>query len=168
MRSRTLKLVLAAVLTSVMSTGCMLSRAVDRAFVGMTVKRPANVDRKVTGIFLLPLTFAIDVATFPIQAILVAILGDNFPFNDPPSALDMTGMTSLEGNPQFEKLDPATKQTAVAELDALVKSGQLDANSALALTEDGHWVVVRVTDEARQQLIARAAQTPATQQVCAR
>lgn len=167
MRSRTLKLVVAAVLTSVMSTGCMLSRAVDRAFVGMTVKRPAHVDRKVTGIFLLPLTFAVDIATFPIQAILVAILGDNFPFNDPPSALD-GGLGALQGNPQFDKLDPAAKETAVAELDALVKSGQLDANSALALTEDGHWVVVRVTEEARQQLIARSAQPANEALVCER
>lgn len=163
-----LKLVVAAVLTAVLSTGCMLSRAVDRAFVGMSVKRPAHNDRKVTGIFLLPITFAIDLATFPIQAILVAILGDNFPFNDPPSALDGSGMASLQGNPQFEKLEPAAQQTAIAELDALVKSGQLDANSALALTEDGHWVVVRVTDEARQQLIARTATAPNASQVCAR
>ena len=30
----------------------------------------------------LPFTFVIDVATFPIQALLVVILGDNFPFTD--------------------------------------------------------------------------------------
>ncbi len=58
---------LVVVMLGVFSTGCMMSRLVDRAFLGITVRRPSFADRKTTGIFLLPLTFAIDIVTFPIK-----------------------------------------------------------------------------------------------------
>lgn len=152
MRRSLLPKLVAVSLTAALVSGCMLSRAVDRAFVGMTVRKPTYVDRKTTGAFLLPLTFAIDVATFPIQLILVAILGDNFPFTEPPDALAQV----VASRDDFKKLSPAQQSTAIAELDALVRSGRLNANTALGLTEDGHWVVVELNDEQRQQLIVRA------------
>jgi hypothetical protein len=132
----------------------MLSRAVDRAFVGMTVKRPAYSARKVTGLFLLPLTFAVDVATFPIQAILVVILGDNFPFKEEAT---LSNTVALNENARFQQLTPEQQATARLELDALMRSGQVSPSTALALTEDGHWVLVAVDFEARHQLLARAA-----------
>ncbi len=167
MTSRMMRVVALGVATMMFSTGCMLSRVVDRAFLGITVQRPTYADRKTTGIFLLPLTFVVDVATFPIQALLVVILGDNFPFTDPPNALEQ--MYALEQNPRFQQLGEPERAVALAELKQLHQDGKLTANTALALGEDGHWTVVELTAEARQQLIARAQQPAAAAQlVCAR
>jgi len=142
-----------AIATSLLTTGCMLSRLVDRAFLGITVRRPTYNDRKTTGIFLLPLTFAIDVATFPLQALLVVILGDNFPFPETSTMVQI----ALNDSPQFQKLSPERKALAQRELEQLIQSGQVTKDTAVALGEDGHWTVVAVTPEARAQLLARAA-----------
>jgi len=154
MKSRLFRLITVAVAAAVLFEGCMLSRLVDRAFLGITVRRPAYAQRKTTGIFLLPLTFVVDAATFPIQALLVVILGDNFPFTDPPDALST--MYAIEDHPQFKKLGEPEKAIARVELEDIIKSGELTPNSALALNGDGHWTVVELSAEARQQLIARA------------
>ncbi len=146
-----------------LNSSCMLSRAVDRAFIGMTVKRPAYAARKVTGLFLLPLTFAVDVATFPIQAILVVILGDNFPFKEDPT---LANTMALQQNPLFQKLSPQRQVLARDELNALIRSGQVTTSTALALTEDGHWTLVQLEPEARLQLIARASEAQSTLAVC--
>lgn len=163
---RLLRVVALAVITAVASSGCMLSRAVDRAFLGLTVKRPSFEARKTTGIFLLPLTFAVDVATFPIQALLVVILGDNFPFKEQQAINQVYAMNQ---HPQLQKLSPERRAVAMAEFERLLTSGQLDRNTTLALTDEGEWVMVRVDDEARQQLLARAVAEPVTPEaVCAR
>jgi hypothetical protein len=128
-----------------------MSRLVDKAFLGISFKRPTYKDRKTTGIFLLPFTFALDVATFPIQALLVVILGDEFPFSD-----TQTAFTALAMSPQFEQLDADKQAVATAELETLILSGQVTSNTALALGEDGHWTLVTVSDEARNQLLVRA------------
>ena len=154
MKSRFRRRITVAVAAAVLFEGCMLARLVDRALLGITVRRPAYAQRKTTGIFLLPLTFALDAATFPIQALLVVILGDNFPFTDPPDALST--MYAIEDHPQFKKLGEPEKAIARAELEDLLKSNELTPNSALALNDDGHWTVVELSAEARQQLIARA------------
>ncbi len=148
-----LKLVALSVSVLLLDSGCMLSRAVDRAFVGMTVKRPAYASRKVTGLFLLPLTFAVDVATFPIQAILVVILGDNFPFKEEPT---LANVTALNTHPMFQKLGPAQQDTARAELIQLLQAQKVTASTALALDENGHWTLVPITAGERSELIARS------------
>ncbi|MDP3501975.1 MAG: hypothetical protein Q8S33_16680 [Myxococcales bacterium] len=150
---RLLRVIALAVATAVLSTGCMLSRAVDRAFLGLTVRRPSFDARKTTGIFLLPITFAIDIATFPIQALLVVILGDNFPFKDTEG---INQMYALNQHPQLQKLSPERRAIAMKEFERLIGSGQLDRNTTLALTDEGEWVMVKVGDEARQQMLARA------------
>ena len=123
-----------AVATAVFSTGCMLSRAVDRAFLGISVRRPSFDARKTTGIFLLPITFAIDIATFPIQALLVVILGDDFPFKD----IDVVNqMYALNQHPQMHKLSPERRAIAMKDFENLLRSGQLDRNTTLALTDEG-------------------------------
>jgi hypothetical protein len=161
------KIVALGVATMLFNTGCMLSRLVDRAFLGMTVNRPTYSDRKTTGLFLLPITFVVDVATFPIQALLAVILGDNFPFTDPPNALDR--MYALEQHPRFQQLGEAERAIALAEFKALLESGRLTPNTALALGEDGHWTLVELDAEGRQQLIARAQQPAAPETlVCER
>ncbi|PZR17603.1 MAG: hypothetical protein DI536_04625 [Archangium gephyra] len=154
MKSRMFRLIAISVATAVFSSGCMLSRLVDRAFLGITVRRPTYVDRKTTGVFLIPFTFVLDVATFPIQALLVVILGDNFPFTDPPDALE--AMYALEDHPQFKKLGEPEKVIARNEFQELLQSKKVNGNTALALGEDGHWTLVELSADARQQVIARA------------
>lgn len=162
---RLVRIIAVAVIASLFSTGCMLSRAVDRAFIGMSVRRPSFLDRKVTGIFLLPFTFAIDLATFPIQALLVVIAGDNFPFSD----TDTLNQVVAARDPMFDRLPEDKRALAAAELQQLLRSGALTANTALALGEDGHWSVVAITDEAHRQMLARAQQPQAPQPaVCVR
>jgi hypothetical protein len=159
---------LTLVTLAVFSSGCMLSRLVDRAFLGITVRRPAFVDRKTTGVFLLPFTFAVDAVTFPIQALLVVILGDNFPFNDPPDAIQNM-RASLEGNPRFKALGEPEQAIARAELEQLIIEKKINPNTALGLGEDGHWTVVELNADTRNQLIARASQPAAEETlVCER
>jgi hypothetical protein len=117
------------------------------------VRHPTYEAHKTTGIFLLPFTFAVDIVTFPIQALLVVILGDGFPYND---NLDQPSTITLRENPQFQRLSPEAQQLAINELDELRRSGRLTANTALGLGEDGHWMLVELNADAREQLIARA------------
>lgn len=154
MRSRLIRIVTLGVLIAFVTTGCMLTRGVDRAFFGMTVTSPKYQDRKVTGLILLPIAFALDVVTFPLQAVLVLIFGDNFPYKDYASVLN--------DNPQFQKLSSERKALALAEIEELLRSRAVSMNTALALCEDGHWVLVKINDEQRAQLLARAAATSET------
>jgi hypothetical protein len=149
--NRPLTRALAIALSVSLLPSCIVSRLVDRAFLGISVRRPQFPDRKTTGVFLLPLTFAVDVATFPIQALLVVILGDNFPFPRDESLYNVLVM-----NDDFQRLEPDVKARSLAELDALMRSGRVTAHTALALGSDGHWTVVVLDDEARAQLLARA------------
>lgn len=167
MKSRMFRILALAMATLIFNTGCMLSRLVDRSFLGMSVRRPAYADRKTTGVFLLPFTFVVDVATFPIQALLVVILGDNFPFTDPADGLN--AMQAMLDNPRFQQLGEQEQAIAAAELEQLILDKKVGPNTALALGEDGHWTVVELSADTRNQLIARAqsVQAPETL-VCAR
>lgn len=155
MKHRLIRLIALTIATALFTTGCMMSRLVDRAFLGITVRRPAFVDRKTTGVFLLPFTFVIDAATFPIQALLVVILGDQFPFNDPPDAIYNATLV-LEENPRYQQLGDSEKKIAKLELEQLILDKKLTPNTALGLGEDGHWTVVELSADTRNQLIARA------------
>lgn len=167
MKSRMFRTLAIAMATVLFSTGCMMSRLVDRAFIGITVRRPSYADRKTTGVFLLPFTFVVDVATFPIQALLIVILGDNFPFTEPVDAV--SGLSAALDTPRFHQLGEEQQRVAIAELQQLVRDGKVTANTALALGDDGHWTLVELTAEARSQLIARAQQPDAPRQlICER
>lgn len=167
MKSRLFKLLAVSMATVLFSTGCMMSRLVDRAFLGITVRRPTYIDRKTTGVFLIPFTFVIDVATFPIQALLVVILGDNFPFSEPADSLH--NLQTMRENPRFQQLGEKEQAVAMAGLQQLVEDGRLGPNTAIALNEDGTWTVVELSADTRNQLIARASQPEAAEQlVCIR
>jgi len=167
MKHRLFRTLALTMVTVLFSTGCMMSRLVDRAFLGITVRRPSYVDRKTTGVFLLPFTFVVDVATFPIQALLVVILGDNFPFTEATDSLQ--SMNAMLDNPRFKQLGDKEQAIARAELQQLILDKKLTPNTALGLGEDGHWTIVELTAEARNQLIARAQQPDAPEAlVCAR
>ena len=122
MKSRIFRTLAISMATVLFSTGCMMSRLVDRAFLGITVRRPTYVDRKTTGVFLLPFTFVLDVATFPIQALLVVILGDNFPWNDPVDSLGNVNASHL--------LDPLVTRRAPPE------PKRRKAHATLLVTDD--------------------------------
>jgi hypothetical protein len=161
-------------LLAVFSQSCILSRLTDRAFVGFHVKHPTYSDRKVTGLVLLPITFAIDAATFPIQVILLAIVGDDFILGKDTSQDDNYRpmphyVENLKTNPQFQRLTEQQQAVAIAEFEKLFTEGTLDPSAALGLTEDGHWVQVPLTDEARAQLLERAksAHAPQALALCA-
>ena len=160
---------LVSTLAVAMFSSCMLTRVVDRSFVGITKKTPFYKDRLTTGVFLMPFTFVVDIATFPIQALLVVIMGDNFPFGD--EAMDATRRVTLrerlESQPRYADLNDAQKATALEELTTLTGS-QLDPNVAFALLPDGHWQVVPLSADARQQLIVRASHVPAPLAMCVR
>ena len=158
------KLIALGVAASIFS-GCILSRAVDRAFLGVTVRRPQYKDRMTTGVFLLPFTFAVDVVTAPIQAILIVILGDQFPFNDTDA---LQSAVALNDNPQFKRLNDEQKAIAMTEFKQLMASSSLTPNTILALTEDGHWMLTEVSDEGRAQLLARVGQTQGTEVLVSR
>jgi hypothetical protein len=166
MKSRMFRSLAAGMSLAVVSSGCLMSRLVDRAFLGVTVRRPTFADRKATGMVLLPITFVIDVATFPIQALLVVILGDNFPFHDAPDALNQA-RTALD-SPTFRQLGQREQAIATAELEQLLQSQALTQNSALSLQEDGHWLVIELGSEAKQQLLARAASVQPATLICER
>jgi hypothetical protein len=148
------KIIAVSLALGIFASGCILSRAVDRAFIGATVKRPSSPDRLVTGIVLLPFTAAIDLVTFPIQAIIVAIVGDTFPFGKDQD-VTYTITSSLQGDPRFQTLGQQEQKIAMEELEQLIKSGQMRGNAA-ALGEDGHWVLVPMSEEAKNQALARA------------
>ena len=156
MKSRIFRTLAISMATVLFSTGCMMSRLVDRAFLGITVRRPTYIDRKTTGVFLLPFTFVLDVVTFPIQALLVVILGDNFPWNDPVDSL--MNVHAMLDTPAFHQLGEEQQAIARAELKQLVLDKKLTPNTALALGEDGHWTLVELSADTRNQLIARASQ----------
>lgn len=150
-------------------SGCMITRLVDRSFVGITKKSPAYKDRLTTGVFLMPFTFVIDVATFPIQALLVVIFGDTFPFGDEvnDATRRVTLRERLESQPRYADLTDAQKDLALAELDTLSQEKR-DPNVAYALLPDGHWQAVPLSADAREQILVRAAGLKQSVAMCQR
>jgi len=141
--------------TVLFSTGCMMSRLVDRAFLGITVRRPAYLDRKTTGVFLLPFTFVIDVAPSPSRRCWWSSWAT--------TSLERPGRHPAERarharHPAFHQLGEEQQAIAIAELKQLVLDKKLTPNTALALGEDGHWTLVELSADTRNQLIARAQQ----------
>jgi len=56
----------------------------------------------------------------------------------------------------MHKLSPERRAIAMKDFENLLRSGQLDRNTTLALTDEGQWVMVKVDGEAREQMLARA------------
>lgn len=156
MRTRALCVVVAALMLT--QSGCILSRLTDRAFVGFTAKRPTYKARTLTGLAIMPFAAAVDLATLPIQALLVIILGDNFPFGDEEASQAIA--MNLAADPSFSRLSQDKQQRAIRSLLEMRSRSELAQNSVLALTADGEWVALDLNDEARAQLLARAQLQP--------
>lgn len=147
----------AAALTLSLMSGCLLTRLTDRAFLGVSARKATYDYRVATGLFILPFAWALDVATFPIQMLIVVIVGDDFIFGRDRAQARMIAMREqLEGQPAYAQLSEVQRQAAFEGLVALAESGALSANTALALNPDATWTVVHLEAEARQQLIVRA------------
>lgn len=78
MRSHFLRTVTLGALTSMLLSGCLLSSAVDRTYLGFNESPPRCPDRKVTGLALLPFATAADVLFLPVEALVVIFGGDNY------------------------------------------------------------------------------------------
>ena len=167
MKTRIFRMLAISMVSVMFSTGCMMSRLVDRAFLGISVQSPHVRGSQDHGRLPPSATFVVDVATFPIQALLVVILGDNFPFHDPPDALSSM-QASLRGQPALQEARREGAEDRPAELSSSSTTRRSAPNTALALSEDGHWTVVELTADTREQLIARAQQPEAPETlVCA-
>ncbi len=153
MYQRLLRSVILGIVVSLLTAGCILSKSVERSFIGYT-QGPKYKNHKVTGFILLPIAVAADIVTFPVQAVLLMIFGDNFPFEQNRYT------TVLNNDPQFQTLNDEQKSVARAELGILLRSGAVSTNHGLFLCEDGHWVVVDLNPGIRTELIARADRTP--------
>ncbi len=150
MRSHLMRILALGVVTSLFISGCMLTRGVDRSFFGISVTHPKYENRKITGLILFPFSIALDIVTFPVQVVLVVIFGDDYPFEKTTYEANV-----LKDNPEFQKLSDERKTLAMAEFKGLLRSGAVSRNSAFVLRADGHWVVVKINDEQRSQLLAR-------------
>jgi hypothetical protein len=69
-------------LVGVSSLGCAFSQWTDHYFLATTGGRPVYPNRTVTGLMLVPLAFAADIVTFPVQAIVLVCGGDEILYTD--------------------------------------------------------------------------------------
>lgn len=145
-----------ALCAALLLPGCILSRLVDRAFIGVTNRNPTYERRKATGFFLLPLTAAVDLATFPIQALLLVILGDKWPFHDRSTSVN----TRIASIGRFHGIPPELQKAAFAELERRVRDGEFAADDVVALGADGQWIRVQVSPATRERLIAQSEALP--------
>ena len=147
------------VLGALLLSGCFLTRVVDRAFIGVTKRHPTYSNRKAAGVFLIPFTFAVDLVTFPIQALLLVIFGDGFPFYDKKTAVAQA-TRALEGREEYRQLNAMQKTAVHEELKRLLAAGTLSTDTVLAFTEEGQLFVTQLNAEARNQLFARLQSIP--------
>jgi hypothetical protein len=158
MRTRVFRLVV-GILALLIASGCILSRHVDRAFTGMH-SGPVYKNRIYTGLFLLPLAFVVDLATLPIQFIMLVAAGDDFLAAEDDKQDLRGGATKevqlrLERDPTYAKLKPE-QQTKLREfLLARARAGG-PMPRAYGMTPDGEWVEVPVSEETRQEMLLRA------------
>ena len=72
------RIVILSIMAAVFLTGCATTNLVDRAFLGeLSDKPPIKENRYALGLFLYPVAFSIDAATFPLQYIALMIGGDD-------------------------------------------------------------------------------------------
>ena len=151
MFSRLMRIATLVVIISLLVTGCMLTSTIDRNFFGLTVTYPKYEDRMITGLVLLPIAVVLDIVTFPVQAVLVLIYGDDYPYGDKTQY--RAGI--LNNDPLFQKLSEEQKMLALSEFKRLQRSGTLSKNTAIAILQDGHCVPVKIDARQRAQLLAR-------------
>lgn len=75
---------------------------------------------------------------------------------------------NLASDPSFSRLSPDKQQRAIKALLEMRSKAELAHSDVLALTADGEWVVLELSDEAHAQMLARAelAQSAAPQLAC--
>jgi hypothetical protein len=71
-----LKVMLVAAL-ALGTCGCALTRWTDRQFLGTAGGAPVHEGRMVTGLFLVPIALVGDVVSFPVQAVVLVVAGDD-------------------------------------------------------------------------------------------
>ena len=72
------RIVVLSLMAALFLTGCATTNIVDREYLGELSDRPPDIEnRYALGLFLYPLAFSIDTATFPLQYIALMIGGDD-------------------------------------------------------------------------------------------
>ncbi len=138
------------------ASGCAFTRWTDRAYLGTTGGAPNHEGRLVTGLVLVPFAIAGDVVTFPIQALVLIIGGDD--------ALKPSERPRRD-------LGAAVDARARARLEAI--RGQMTARgdppSLYGIDGAGDVVPLDLSRERVDGIVARVAvvreQSPATEQV---
>jgi hypothetical protein len=144
-----------AVALAVQSTGCILSRIVDRAFVGFGGP-PRNKDRILTGLFLLVPSAAIDLVGLPLEILLLVIAGDDFGSPAPVANDSRSGdqVKIDKTSSQLERLDAPDREKALTAAKAAFEGGAREF--VLGRTKAGEWIEVPVSPEKLRELKARA------------
>jgi hypothetical protein len=125
------------------SSGCALTRWTDRQFLGTTGGTPVHEGRMVTGLFLVPLALVGDVVSFPVQAVVLVVAGD-----------DVLLPPAKRRPADFGR---AVDARAMARLEAI--HGQMSGPSArvYGVDPEGHVVPLALRPDRIESLVA---QTP--------
>lgn len=119
-------------------SGCWFSANVSRAFFGNErYPYPTSPERSVTGIFLTPFAVALDVATFPIQGLILVIAGDD--------AFDNVFLyvQSDDGHVSPRVLSDSEEQALLAALTRAGIQGT-GLSGSRVLYFDSHWQLLRI------------------------
>lgn len=136
-------------------SGCALTQWTDRYFFGTAGGPPVYEHRVVTGMVIVPFALAVDLVTFPIQAILLAIMGDDFLYTHKSrTGQPMASAKDVVTQPGLANLSADVKARLVADLDARIHQAELKGEKlpALAVTLDGHLVELDLSAEQQQAL----------------
>lgn len=156
---RIFRLVLWSALACGSITGCAFSQWTEHAYFGDYLNKPVYENRKATGIAIMPFAMVADLATLPIQGILLIIKGDQFLYKK-SSAVAQEYITQRETPPTdaWAGLSAPDRERvklqAQSELERLGSSGAT-GTFAFAIGESGKLDPIQLSPEQWQQLRRR-------------
>jgi hypothetical protein len=169
MRKSPLARTLALGLTvSLVLPSCALVQITDRYFIGSSA--PAVFEnRQVTGFFLMPIAMVLDVATAPLQILLLVLLGDDALYSKATRTTFAT-LEAFRASEAYAQLTEAQRATLEAALErALADEGPAGREILLGLDAEGAAVAIPLTPELEARLAAHLdGRTPVKQVAAAR
>jgi hypothetical protein len=144
------KVIIAAAL-ALGSSGCALTRWTDRQFLGTTGGAPVHEGRMVTGLILVPVALVGDLVTFPVQAVVLVVAGDD----------------ALLPPPKRRPADfgRAVDARALASLQAIQTQMTGPSARVYGVDAEGHVLPLALDRERVETLVARTAEAGATSSV---
>jgi hypothetical protein len=134
--------VLIAVTLALGSTGCLMTRWTDRYFLGTTGGDPVYEGRIATGIVLAPVAIAVDVVTFPVQAVVLVFAGDDALRPSPPRKRGIGLTVKARSLAQLEIIHEQTTRSR-------------DAPSLYGLDDSGNLIPLGLDQARAAELVAR-------------